>query len=79
MKYKVLLDNLNVYNEHNRIVNYLTKDEIIDVKQITEDRPKIAILDDSGQYVIYENRYGQISLKKQTTTKANSATKRKEK
>lgn len=76
MKYKVLLDNLNVYNEHNRIVNYLTKDEIIDVKQITEDRPKLAILDDSGQYVIYENRYGQISLKKQTTTKS---TKRKEK
>lgn len=76
MKYKVLLDNLNVYSEHNRIVNYLKKDEIIDVKQITEDRPKLAILDDSGQYVIYENRYGQISLKKQTTTKS---TKRKEK
>ena len=75
MKYTVLLEGLNVYDKHNRIINYLNKDETIDVKKITEDKVKLAILDDNGQYVVYKNIYGQISLKKQTT----KSTKRKEK
>lgn len=63
MKYKVLYDNELVYNSNNRVVNVVTKDTIVDVKDIVDNR---AIINDDYQdyYINYRDNNNIVTLEK---------------
>lgn len=63
MKYKVLYDNELVYNSNNRVVNVVTKDTIVDVKDIVDNR---AIINDDYQdcYINYRDDNNIVTLEK---------------